>query len=48
MLTHGVLELLTLGVGQHLMARGLPNVEHRFAAEMMRVHKRGYRHRSPR
>jgi hypothetical protein len=48
MLAHGVLELLALGVGQHLMAGGLPNVDDGFATEMMRLRHRGRRHKSPR
>ena len=48
MLAHGVLELLAFGVGPHLMAGGLPNVDHRFAAEMMGLRNQGHRHGSPR
>jgi hypothetical protein len=44
MLAHGVLELLALGVGEHLMAGGLPNVDHGFATEMMGLSNNRRRH----
>ena len=38
MLTHSALELLALEVGEYLVPGGLPNVDHGFATEMMRLH----------
>src|SRR5207245_8809413 len=48
MLTHGVLELLALGVGEHLVTGGLTNVNHGFSPEMMGLGNWSCRHGSPR